>query len=104
MGTRTRSGSFARWGIALTERAFSLHAWNVSNPERMRVWRKTVSQEPTPFMVALQSARQGRTRAALAALLYVPLGTLNTWLCYPPRRSTRAIRRASERLATLGFL
>lgn len=55
-------------------------------------------------MVALQAARQGRTRAALAALLYVPLGTLNTWLCYPPRRSTRAIRRASDRLTALGYL
>lgn len=70
----------------------------------MRVWRKTVSQEPTPFTRALKAARKGRTRVVLAALLGVPLGTLNTWLMYPPRRSTPAIRRASERLTIMGFL
>lgn len=88
----------------MTERAFSLHAGNVSDPERMRLWRKTAPQEPTPFVVALRLARRGRTVLALATLLGVPYSTLNTWLCYPPRRSTPAIRRASERLTIMGFL
>ena len=96
-------GSYSK-KIALTERAFSHHAGNVSDSERMRYWRKTLSQEPTPFVVALRLARRGRTRLALAVLLDVPYGTLNTWLTYPPRRSTPAIRRASERLTIMGFL
>lgn len=76
----------------------------MSNPERMRLWRKTAPQEPTPFVLALRAARQGRTIPMLAMLIDVPLGTLQTWLSYPPRRSTPAIRRASERLTLMGYL
>lgn len=70
----------------------------------MRLWRKTVCQDPTPFTLALVRARRGRTLLDLAALLEVPYGTLNTWLYYPPRRSTRAIRHACERLTAMGYL
>jgi len=88
----------------LTERAFSLHAQNVSDPERMRLWRKTAPQEPTPFTMALRRARRGRTLLALSQLLGVPYGTLHSWLCYPPRRSTPSIRAASVQLTIMGFL
>jgi hypothetical protein len=88
----------------LTARGFSTQADFVSDRERIRVWRKTAPQGPTPLTLAIGRARQGRTLHALALHLDMPLGTLRQWLLYPPRRTTRRVRLVTERLIALGFI
>ena len=80
------------------------HPGKVSNEDR-RQRRKTRSQERTALVWAVQRACLQRGGLhSLAQELDVPVGTLRSWLTYPPTRRSVQQDRARTTLTRLGHL
>lgn len=70
--------------------------------ELRRLRRKTIDLADTPLTRAVRALRRGRKWREVAALLGLPMGTVQGWIHSPPRKSGRSVRKAIEALKALG--
>lgn len=70
--------------------------------ELRRLRRKTADLADTPLTRAIRALRRGRTWVEVAALLGLPVGTVQGWIYAPPRKRGRSVIKAIDALKALG--
>lgn len=70
--------------------------------ELRRLRRKTANVADTLLSKAIRALRRNHRWSEVAALLGLPIGTVQSWIHAPPRKSGRSVRKAMEALKALG--
>ena len=84
------------------EKASELERVNQERLELRRLRRKTAHLAETSLTQAIKALRRSRKWSEVAALLGLPIGTVQSWIYAPPRKSGRSVRQAIAALKALG--